>query len=215
METEKTGTGKKKLSDFWYYYKIPFIIAVLLIALIAVMLSQCAGRENPDYQVVLYMKKSIPEEITDVMANELSKFGDDLNDDGKVLVEIVNCSYEEGGSTNLKMAQTAKLQAQLSLPDSLLFICDQYCYSYLDNLNAFETTDILPDYDGRALRLNGTPMNTAVGTVSRNFISSDYFISKRRLSSDDGSADALADDWNGKNIALLEKLAGAYTSDLQ
>ena len=55
----------------------------------------------------------------------LEKRCDDVNGDGEVNVQVINCSYNENGNRQLAQTSNAKIQAIIvSEPDCVLFITD-------------------------------------------------------------------------------------------
>ena len=209
MEKEKSSFGKK-LRNFWYYYKVHTIIGLLVAALIALLAVQCSHRESPDYTVILYMRKELSQQMTDAMATELEAFGEDRNGDGKVLVEIINCSYDANGSKELALGSMGKMQAQLALPDAPLVITDKYTFADLDEQGVFATRDDLPDQEGKALSLKGTPLYEAVNSVKTNYLVNDLYISIRNLSEEGVRDNQFSDTFLSSSQQLLENLLAAY-----
>lgn len=204
-------TFRKRLQNYWYYYKVHTIIGLLVAALLAILVSQCAHRQSPDYTVVLYMRKELSEAMTDAMAAELEKFGIDRNGDGQVVVEIVNCSYDGDGSQDVIMGSIGKMQAQLALPDAPLMITDKYTFADLDEQGVFATRDDLPDQDGKALSLQGTPLYEAVNSVRANYLVNELYLSIRDLEDSDLKDNSFTDTFLSSSQALLENLLKAYT----
>ena len=83
---------RQRLGNFWYYYKVHTIVAVIVIAILAVLFSQCAAKESYDYAIVLNMATVVEEPTADLLAGELARFGEDLNGDGAVTIEMINCT---------------------------------------------------------------------------------------------------------------------------
>lgn len=204
-------TFRKRLQNYWYYYKVHTIIGLLVAALLAILVSQCAHRQSPDYTVVLYMRKELSEDMTDAMAAELEKFGTDRNGDGQVVVEIVNCSYDGDGSQDVIMGSIGKMQAQLALPDAPLMITDKYTFADLDEQGVFATRDDLPDQDGKALSLQGTPLYEAVNSVRANYLVNELYLSIRDLEDSELKDNSFTDTFLSSSQALLENLLAAYT----
>ena len=172
-------TFKEKWQNYWYYYKVHTLVGLAVAAVMAILLAQCATTEKYDYSVTLYMSKTMPEQVRKVMAEELAAYGEDLNGDGEVKVEILDCTY--GSNDNVRMNQIAKLQARLTMPESILFLTDETCYSNLDGMGLFDTLAILPDKDGKALDLGTSPMEAAITREAGNYLPEKFYISKRRV----------------------------------
>ena len=204
-------TFKDKIKNYWYYYRVHTIVGLLIAALIAVLVAQCASNEKYDYSVTLYMSKPMTETITDIIAEELSEFGSDLNGDGKISVQIIDCSY--GENDNIRMNQVAKLQARLALPESMLFITDETCYKNLDEMGLFDSLDILPDKGGQAMNLNTTSVGQAIDQAVGQYMPSDFYISLRRIEGTAIEGKTGAEDYRQDAYTLLEKLSGEYAAE--
>lgn len=197
---------KSKLENFWYYYKVHTMVALAMVVIIAIGVSQCASVEKYDYSVVLYMSKSISEDVTDVIADQLAAYGTDQNGDGKVTVEIINCSY--GDDDTARMNQIGKLQARLTMAQSILFIVDDDCYTTLNDQGLFADAG-LPDKDGTALDLSNTALNAAVTEDFGSSMPTHYYICKRKIAGTSLEADADAQQYEAASAALLQAFYAA------
>lgn len=204
-------TFKDKIKNYWYYYRVHTIVGLLIAAVFAVLVAQCASNEKYDYSVTLYMSKPMTETITNIIAEELSEFGSDLNGDGKISVQIIDCSY--GENDNIRMNQVAKLQARLTLPESMLFITDEVCYKNLDEMGLFDKLDILPDKDGQAMNLNTTSVGQAIDQAVGQYMPADFYISLRRIEGTAIEGKTGAEDYRQDAYTLLEKLSGEYAAE--
>lgn len=201
-------TFKEKLQNYWYYYKVHTLVGLACALIFAVLISQCASNETYDYSVTLYMAKPIPESVREVMAEELAKFGTDQNGDGEVTVEILDCSY--GDNDNIRMNQIAKMQARLTMPESVLFLTDETCYRSLDEMDLFDTLEILPDKDGRAMNIGASPMTTAITREVGAYMPNEFFISKRRVAGTAIEEKEGAAEFEKASAEMLEELCKAY-----
>ncbi|MCI8360438.1 MAG: hypothetical protein HFE86_03765 [Clostridiales bacterium] len=209
MENEKKNL-RQRLRNFWYYYKVHTIIGLLIAALLAVLIAQCGSRVSPDYTVVLYMRKELSEPMTNAMAAELQKFGIDRNGDGKVVVEIVNCSFDTGARNEVVMGSIGKMQGQLSLPDAPLMITDKHTFADLNEQGVFAARGDLPDQEGKALQLKDTPLYEAVNSVKPNYLVNDLYLSIRDLETGGLQDNKFAGEFLSSSQALLENLLAAY-----
>ena len=211
MDREKKSFGEW-LKNYWYYYRVHTIIGILVAALLAILVGQCARRVNPDYTVILYMRKEISEQMTNAMAAELQKYGVDRNGDGKVVVEIANCSYDADSANDMALGNISKMQAQLALPDAPLMIVDKYTFADLDEQGVFAVRDDLPDKDGKALSLKETPVYEAVNAAKANYLVNDLYLSIRDLDGSNLKDNKFAGEFLTSSQALLENLITAYAA---
>lgn len=137
-------TPKEKLQNYWYHFKWHTIGALALAVVLAFMVGQCATREKFDFIAVIYTHSTIESSRMEKMEEYIEKFAEDIDGDGKVSVQIVDCSVIEG-STNSAMNQTAmsKLQAMIAAePKAMLYIFDDKGY---DTLNSIVSEGLFAD----------------------------------------------------------------------
>lgn len=153
------NTPKAKWDNFWYYHKWHILIAVLAALVAAYFVYDVVSRVKPDYQVMLITENGYYTDATDALAKEMEKYGEDLNSDGKVVVQIVAAQVGSASATgaadpNVQAAGVVRLQADLSDGTSMLFLTDQasfqdtqeklHVFSYLDGTTPAENAT---DYD--------------------------------------------------------------------
>ena len=82
------GQLRKKLENFWFYYKTPLLIALTAVLILGYLGVQKYRTVQPDYHIGLV--REIP--CTDAELRSLQETftagGEDLNGDGQVLVQI-------------------------------------------------------------------------------------------------------------------------------
>lgn len=118
-------TPKGKWENFWYHYKWTFLGGAFLVVVLVVILCQSLFRDDPDYRFLLLTKDSyyISQQI-DHLENMLAQYGEDLDGDGKVEVNIQNCQYD----MDADLTHNSGLQlvnAHLAAGDVLFFMCDK------------------------------------------------------------------------------------------
>lgn len=152
---EITLTASQKLQNFWYYNKWFLLIGVFLIIMLTITISQCASRENFDYQIVLFSYDTYMPAETEVIKRELSEYGEDLNGDGEVKVQIIDCSYGKDETADSKGAKRQKLTALLaSNDDALVFIVEEDSFKFLEEAYPGFFVDLgLDSKEGRAQAL--------------------------------------------------------------
>ena len=79
---------KKWLKNYWYYYKVPTIIAALVLAAGLFLLAQNLGRVEPDYHVGIVTMLPCREETLVQWENHFVQAGTDRNGDGQVVVQL-------------------------------------------------------------------------------------------------------------------------------
>lgn len=137
-EEFKPHTAEQKVKNFWYHYKVHTIIAVFLAVVIAVCVSQCVNKEKYDARVVLYTANWYTAEQESRLSEYLTRFFEDIDDDGVVKVQVLNCSYNKEGKFDLNIVQamSQKLQATIiSEPAVQIYIVDEKTKEQLSGLS--------------------------------------------------------------------------------
>ena len=141
-------TKKEKIKNIWYHDKWLIIGGFLLTVFLAVMITQCATKPKYDLEVVLYAKTAIMDDSLPEIEKYLEEKCDDLNGDGKVKIQVINCSFNSNSKdTQYTYTMSSKLQAILAADaNALLFITDDEGYKYLNSISdssIFEKEKIL------------------------------------------------------------------------
>lgn len=145
---------KKKCGNFWYYYKIHVIVAIVAILCVAFTVKQCASRVEPDMTVVIATKTAnLSDDQLKSIETMLSKYTADVNGDGRKVVSCDNYYVGDDQNPQVSYAVQAKLIANISSDkDTALYIIDSSYYSQLKstgfsfyNLKQFDSS--APDSD--------------------------------------------------------------------
>ena len=146
-------TPKSKWQNFWFYYKWWVVAAVCLLAIIGVGVWQAATRVEPDYPIALVTRDGVSEEGVMELETLLATYGQDLNGDGKVVVEVEDLALSQyvGGRKNPQAEMNSqKIMAYLVSADVMFFIFDKPSYeNYLGDLKENSGVDLFFDDLGR------------------------------------------------------------------
>ncbi len=149
LRPEEPQTPKEKFQNFWYYYKWWVFAAIALLVIIFIGVYQMVTTVKPDYMLTLVTKASIESESIKGMEEELAKYGDDLNGDGKIVVDVENlplAQYVGGTKSPAAEMNSQKLMAYMVSADSMFFAFDADCYSeYLEKLTDSSGTAVFFD----------------------------------------------------------------------
>lgn len=130
-------TPKEKFSHFWNYNKW-FVIAGIISALfIAVIVAQCVTRTEYDLKLVYFTYTPVLDNQLSSVADYIEEFTPDVNKDGEVNVQVVNCSINEN-SDNITYNNSiyTKIQTMVAVePSAMLYITDEKSISYFDVLS--------------------------------------------------------------------------------
>ena len=79
---------RKKLQNFWFYYKKPLLIGLAAVLVLVYLGIQKLNTEKPDYHIGLVRSAALSETDIAALKDKFTAAGQDLNGDGKVLVQI-------------------------------------------------------------------------------------------------------------------------------
>lgn len=149
---------KKKWENFWYYYKVHTIVAIVVIAALAFMIKQCADRVEPDLEVIIVSDSVVlsQERVNDI-EKALAKYTDDVNKDGRKVVECDYMNMNENQGSQIVYTLQAKLMAEISGGKAALFITDDNYFKKLNNQDMFLNLKDLGMPDGRSVKLSKLP----------------------------------------------------------
>lgn len=144
---------KATIENFWYHYKFHTIVCFFVIVTLVVSIAQCSTKTQYDYKIVV-ATKSVPLTTGQINAitNELTPYGKDLNGDGEVNINLIDCTMSSDTTDyQTTLAKQQKLQALLMTDtDVMIFITDLKAFSFIKNLNdtGFMENLNLPNGDG-------------------------------------------------------------------
>lgn len=158
-------TPQGKWDNFWYHYKWHFWGGLFLAVVLGVLGYQIITKDPPDYQIVLVTEIAAWDNSIELMEEELAAFGEDVDGDGKVEVEIQNCFLANPGTPTYYTNQQA-IQAHIFAADVMLFVWEPAYYNdFIKNVNAtamgeYEFFHTLP-FESDGLVENGRLWNWA------------------------------------------------------
>lgn len=184
-------TPKEKWDNFWFQYKW-YVVAIMAVTVVlAVLITQCATRTKYDMEVVYFTYTAALDEQTNAVAKYIAGYAEDVNGDGEINIQVVNCSFNgKSGDTQYRYTMMTKLQAMIAGDqNAMLFITDEDSYKYLSDLSNGEGL-----FDGEPFML-GEEFYKATETDSYGKLPEGLRIACRRVSdtvleSKKGSADA-------------------------
>ena len=102
---------RKKLQNFWFYYKIPLLIALAAVLVLTYLLMQDRSTVQPDYHIGLVREIPCTDAELKALNDLFTAAGEDCNGDGQVLVQIhtyyvdLADTSENAGVTNADVVQ--------------------------------------------------------------------------------------------------------------
>ena len=181
---------KKKFENFWYYYKWHTVLAVFIIAVLIVGTAQCSTKRENDYLIMLGFKRYVPEKVINSMCDYIEKYGEDINEDGEVIVQIMDVSTYSGQDSELFKAASSKMEAESFRNEIMLYIVDDGFYDEMNNkVVIFDTYDKFDDKDSTAYNLNDTEFAEYVNSnYNSPFITTNTYFTKRKINKDNAKS---------------------------
>ncbi len=130
-------TAKDKANNLWYHYKTAFLLIAALAATLAICIAQCATRPVYDISVVVYTNNYYTDDQSAVFKKYIEQFATDINADGQVNVQIINCSYSTDKNFDMEYtsALSSKLQSTMASEASVqLYITDEAKTEHLNTI---------------------------------------------------------------------------------
>lgn len=129
---EISRTPRSWLENFWYHHKIGILIGGFTLIALVILIVQTVTRERPDYTAVMVTENALLSEEVTYLEQVLAGYGEDVNGDGEVVVQINNLFL--GGKQYANQDVNAQsLQMQLITGDTLLYL---YEPAYEERLTA-------------------------------------------------------------------------------
>jgi len=129
----KPDTVSKKIENYWFHFKWHTIAAIFAVVSLAVLISQCCGRTSWDIHVVYFTYKPVISQQTDLIADYLKPYCEDINGDGEVNIKVINCSMPLDPTSPVRKEALENLVTQISAePKSLLYITDSESVKYFE-----------------------------------------------------------------------------------
>ena len=128
-------TPKEKLQNYWYHFRWHTIAAIFLVAIITFMVANCMTREKHDFIVVIHTHSYIDDRGIEKIEEYLEQYAEDINGDGKVTVQVSNCSFsEKTSSAQANQNAITRLQSMMITDEAVLYIVDEKGLNYVESL---------------------------------------------------------------------------------
>ena len=190
-------TPLEKLKNFWFHHSKVVLISLFFVICFVIFVVECANKPRYDIQVVYYTYTYALDENIEGMEEYFEKYAKDLNGDGEVHVNVINCSYEKKESfLNIKNANENRLQATIvAEANAPLFITDEDSYKHFTDVfeetffagdpvklsNEFYKTSVLDDYYNLPENLTISLRKTSDTMIEKDKKAPTYFKESKRI----------------------------------
>lgn len=127
---------RKKIDNFWYYYKIHVLVVVFILFVASVFIKDIVTKVDYDYSVAFVTEEMMTNEEISSIQSVFEGEAEDLNGDGEIHVEVQNHTIPQGDSADpqLVAAGQTKLTVDIQEGTSMIFFLSPGCYeSYKDS----------------------------------------------------------------------------------
>ncbi len=125
-KVEKVLTKKEKISNFFYHYKVPVIVCVVVAVVVGYLIYDTVTRVKPDITIVSTCNNGL-EFRTDELADYFEQFCPDLNGDGEVKVQVLNCP--DTSDYQMQNTYNTQILAQLQMDSTVIFLTSDENYN--------------------------------------------------------------------------------------
>ena len=124
--------GKAKMRQFVDYYLFQTIVILVILAILAGSLYQCATRVDPDITVLLLGESYAPDtDAVEAMSAALGAYIEDVNGDGHVQGQLINVFVPDEDTGEYYTSVMQKRMIELTVGDADLVILSQPQYQEL------------------------------------------------------------------------------------
>ena len=127
---------RKKIDNFWYYYKIHVLVVVFILFVAGVFIKDIVTKVDYDYSVAFVTEEMMTDEEISSIQSVLEKEAEDLNGDGEIHVEVQNYTIPQGDSADPQLVAAGQTKLTVDIQDgtSMIFFLSPGCYeSYKDS----------------------------------------------------------------------------------
>ena len=126
---EGPQTPRSRWENFWYHHKFKFWLCLFAVVVLVIMVVQAVKKDDPDYRVLLLTEELYGTQDLAALETLLEQYGEDLDGDGKVEIQVENCQYgphvEQTRNSGIQ-----QVQAHLVAADRMFFIMEPDAYKY-------------------------------------------------------------------------------------
>ncbi len=148
-------TFSKKISNFWYHYKIYIVIVTVLVLIGTFLTVNLITKPVYDVNVIVFTESSVYDADIEAVQTAIAEKMGDVNGDGKVEIGVKALYLANNGASGTLYEQ---LTLEMMKGKTTLILCDENCARTL--LNYGETVESLNGlvyptcFDGRGYKVS-------------------------------------------------------------
>lgn len=178
--------------NYWYYYRVPFIFAALILILVVWFTIDMATKKNPDARFYIISDTQIISEQYEKIPDKITPYITDLNEDGNVSASVYYLNLAEEPQDEVQMAAYQQIVTIFYDEMISVLLVDDYAYNYLmqsDGLEPLSTFGITGGIDDYRIPVRGTSLTegTTLDLMDEDFylvfrVVSDMFEENEKVS---------------------------------
>lgn len=137
-------TEKKDIrKNWWYYHKTIVLVVIAAAVMVGSFIYSIVSKVAPDYTIGLLTAVSLPDSTVSELEEYLASYGEDVNGDGRVVVQIN--SYVIGDpihnpatDPNMLQANMVRFTADTSSNECMIYLHDKTTFDYLKEASGLE-----------------------------------------------------------------------------
>lgn len=134
------ATKKQKWENFWYYNTRKVIAISIAVAMVVGLFYSIFSKTKADYTIGIVAAKNLDSSVINMLEEQLSEYGKDLNGDGIVYVAVNNCSIGDGNTSGMysgmqSQVGSVRYYSDLNNGDSMIWLHDEIGYYSTDDKN--------------------------------------------------------------------------------
>ena len=128
-------TLDEKCENFLFYHKYKIIAIALTAVVLTIIITSTLSKPKYDAELAVYCYEFIDADTLADTADWVEKYYPDANDNGKVEILAIDCSFSSSDVPESAQTKQLKLQSLLVNKDAFLFILDEQTLEYLNSIN--------------------------------------------------------------------------------
>ena len=127
---------RKKIDNFWYYYKIHVLVVVFILFVAGVFIKDIVTKVDYDYSAAFVTEEMMTNEEISSIQSVFEREAEDLNGDGEIHVVVQNYTIPQGDSADPQLVAAGQTKLTVDIQDgtSMIFFLSPGCYeSYKDS----------------------------------------------------------------------------------
>jgi hypothetical protein len=157
-EEKRELKGFEKISNIWYHDKMWICFAAFTILVVGILVYDVVTREKPDLTIMLIADNGLGgTQQTELLEEVFEQYTPDLNGDGEVHVQIMNCALNDYSNDTMYTTNSQKFFANLQQGSVIMVITDSNTDPDYQALMVDNLTEQFPDnpyIDEQGLSLN-------------------------------------------------------------